>query len=155
MQHHYNYYCQVYYSAHSLVLYPCTKFMFAMLSSFCQCLVFLVLLTVSLIIFCMQCIDLGYRQGNVLIQIIIFCGEGEKHLLAVIRLVQVIFQITPLSLEEWVAVLKISIPVIILDETLKFVARKFADGKNPLFTLHWIVLTWALYIALLITLPLW
>jgi Ca2+ transporting ATPase len=39
-----------------------------------------------------------------------------------------VFQITPLSLEEWFAVLKISFPVILLDETLKFVARKFTDA---------------------------
>merc|ERR1712033_147310 len=38
-----------------------------------------------------------------------------------------VFQITPLNLEEWVAVLKISIPVLLLDETLKFVARKITD----------------------------
>nr|UYL70873.1 Atp2a [Platynereis dumerilii] len=39
-----------------------------------------------------------------------------------------VFQITPLSIEEWFAVMKISIPVILLDECLKFVARKFTDG---------------------------
>ncbi|XP_052799678.1 calcium-transporting ATPase sarcoplasmic/endoplasmic reticulum type-like isoform X3 [Mya arenaria] len=39
-----------------------------------------------------------------------------------------IFQITPLGVTEWVAVMKLSIPVIILDETLKFIARKFTDG---------------------------
>uniref|UniRef100_A0A2C9K8Q4 Calcium-transporting ATPase n=1 Tax=Biomphalaria glabrata TaxID=6526 RepID=A0A2C9K8Q4_BIOGL len=44
-----------------------------------------------------------------------------------VDVMSVIFQITPLNLEEWVAVMKISIPVILLDETLKFVARKFAD----------------------------
>jgi len=38
-----------------------------------------------------------------------------------------VFQITPLNLEEWMAVLKISFPVILLDETLKFVARRFTD----------------------------
>jgi Ca2+ transporting ATPase len=38
-----------------------------------------------------------------------------------------IFQITPLSVIEWVAVLKISLPVIILDETLKFIARNYID----------------------------
>jgi len=38
-----------------------------------------------------------------------------------------VFQITPLNLEEWMAVLKISIPVILLDECLKFVARKITD----------------------------
>lgn len=50
--------------------------------------------------------------------------------------------------------LKISIPVILLDETLKFVARKFADGKNPLFGMQWMVLTWAIYIGLLVYCPL-
>jgi len=43
-----------------------------------------------------------------------------------------VFQITPLNLEEWMAVLKISFPVVLLDETLKFVARKFTDGGDVL-----------------------
>ncbi|KAI1728986.1 e1-E2 ATPase domain-containing protein [Ditylenchus destructor] len=38
-----------------------------------------------------------------------------------------IFQITPLNLIEWVAVLKISLPVILLDEVLKFVARNYVE----------------------------
>ncbi|UJR09375.1 hypothetical protein I4U23_013619 [Adineta vaga] len=38
-----------------------------------------------------------------------------------------VFQICPLSLEEWMAVIKISLPVILLDEILKFVARKYID----------------------------
>lgn len=38
-----------------------------------------------------------------------------------------VFQVTPLSPEEWVTVMKFSIPVVLLDETLKFVARKIAD----------------------------
>lgn len=37
-----------------------------------------------------------------------------------------VFQICPLSWEEWVAVLKISCPVIVIDETLKFMARRFS-----------------------------
>jgi len=41
-----------------------------------------------------------------------------------------VFQITPLNIEEWVAVLKISIPVLLLDETLKFVARKITDVQE-------------------------
>ncbi|XP_056005108.1 calcium-transporting ATPase sarcoplasmic/endoplasmic reticulum type-like isoform X10 [Ostrea edulis] len=44
-----------------------------------------------------------------------------------------IFQITPLNVAEWIAVLKISIPVIILDETLKFIARKFTDDYPNFF----------------------
>ncbi|KAK0060576.1 sarcoplasmic/endoplasmic reticulum calcium ATPase 1 [Biomphalaria pfeifferi] len=50
-----------------------------------------------------------------------------------VDVMSVIFQITPLNLEEWVAVMKISIPVILLDETLKFVARKFADDYPGFF----------------------
>ncbi|PAA88005.1 hypothetical protein BOX15_Mlig008428g4, partial [Macrostomum lignano] len=43
-----------------------------------------------------------------------------------------VFQITSLTLEEWFAVIKISVPVLILDEVLKFVARKFTDvGQLP------------------------
>ncbi|CAF3894993.1 unnamed protein product [Rotaria magnacalcarata] len=38
-----------------------------------------------------------------------------------------VFQICPLTFEEWVAVLKISFPVVLLDELLKFIARNFID----------------------------
>jgi Ca2+ transporting ATPase len=38
-----------------------------------------------------------------------------------------IFQISPLNLVEWIAVMKISLPVLLLDEGLKFVARKWVD----------------------------
>ncbi|ESN89914.1 hypothetical protein HELRODRAFT_194760 [Helobdella robusta] len=44
-----------------------------------------------------------------------------------------VFQITPLTVSEWIAVLKISFPVIVIDEVLKFVARKLeASAPNPL-----------------------
>jgi len=41
---------------------------------------------------------------------------------------QAVFQITPLNVPEWVAVLKISFPVIIIDELLKLIARNFIEG---------------------------
>ena len=66
---------------------------------------------------------------------------------------QAVFQITPLNLEEWMAVLKISFPVILLDETLKFVARKFTDGKNPFSQIYWMVGVWAVYIGLILHSP--
>ena len=66
---------------------------------------------------------------------------------------QAVFQITPLNLEEWMAVLKISFPVILLDETLKFVARRFTDGKHMLSGVHWQVAMWAIYIGLVIVSP--
>uniref|UniRef100_A0AAQ5Y2A2 Calcium-transporting ATPase n=1 Tax=Amphiprion ocellaris TaxID=80972 RepID=A0AAQ5Y2A2_AMPOC len=43
----------------------------------------------------------------------------------------VIFQITPLDTTQWMMVLKISLPVILLDELLKFFARNYLDfGKQ-------------------------
>ncbi|CAF1355152.1 unnamed protein product [Rotaria sp. Silwood1] len=38
-----------------------------------------------------------------------------------------VFQICPLTLEEWIAVLKISFPVVLLDELLKLIARRYVD----------------------------
>jgi Ca2+ transporting ATPase len=63
--------------------------------------------------------------------------------------VQTVFQVTPLDVEEWITVMKFSIPVVLLDETLKFVARKFTDGENILYTLHWIVLMWGVFFGLI------
>uniref|UniRef100_A0A3B3CSE7 Calcium-transporting ATPase n=1 Tax=Oryzias melastigma TaxID=30732 RepID=A0A3B3CSE7_ORYME len=43
----------------------------------------------------------------------------------------IIFQITPLNLTQWLMVLKISLPVILLDELLKFAARNYLEpGKE-------------------------
>uniref|UniRef100_A0AAQ6AA37 Calcium-transporting ATPase n=1 Tax=Amphiprion ocellaris TaxID=80972 RepID=A0AAQ6AA37_AMPOC len=43
----------------------------------------------------------------------------------------IIFQITPLNLTQWLMVLKISLPVILLDEMLKFAARNYLEpGKE-------------------------
>lgn len=44
-----------------------------------------------------------------------------------VEVLSAVFQVTPLSGEEWLTVMKFSIPVVLLDETLKFVARKIAD----------------------------
>lgn len=42
-----------------------------------------------------------------------------------------IFQITPLNLTQWLMVLKFSLPVVLLDEVLKFAARNYLDrGKD-------------------------
>ncbi|XP_042365811.1 sarcoplasmic/endoplasmic reticulum calcium ATPase 2b [Plectropomus leopardus] len=43
----------------------------------------------------------------------------------------IIFQITPLNLTQWLMVLKISLPVILLDEMLKYAARNYLEpGKE-------------------------
>ncbi|KAM9305100.1 sarcoplasmic/endoplasmic reticulum calcium ATPase 1 isoform 1-T1 [Gastrophryne carolinensis] len=41
-----------------------------------------------------------------------------------------IFKLTPLNVEQWFVVLKISFPVILLDELLKFVARNYLEEKG-------------------------
>lgn len=40
---------------------------------------------------------------------------------------QVIFQIRPLSWTQWVVVLKLSLPVILMDEALKLLARNYIE----------------------------
>merc|ERR1719432_300847 len=45
-------------------------------------------------------------------------------------MMNVVFNITPLSVDQWLTVLKFSLPVLLLDEVLKFVARNFANGKD-------------------------
>merc|ERR1712183_731214 len=40
----------------------------------------------------------------------------------------VVFQITPLSFAQWMVVMKFSLPVILLGELLKWVARNYADA---------------------------
>jgi len=47
-----------------------------------------------------------------------------------VEILSTVFQVTPLNGEEWLAVMKISIPVVLLDETLKFVARKYAEAPE-------------------------
>lgn len=40
----------------------------------------------------------------------------------------VVFNITPLSIDQWMIVMKFSMPVILMDEALKWVARNYADA---------------------------
>lgn len=42
---------------------------------------------------------------------------------------QLIFQVTPLRWSQWIVVLKISIPVILLDEALKYMSRNILEGQ--------------------------
>jgi len=44
-----------------------------------------------------------------------------------VEIMSTVFQVTPLTTDEWVAVLKISLPVLGLDEVLKFIARRYSD----------------------------
>ncbi|XP_072792471.1 sarcoplasmic/endoplasmic reticulum calcium ATPase 1 [Taeniopygia guttata] len=42
-----------------------------------------------------------------------------------------IFKLTPLTLTHWLMVIKISFPVILLDEALKFIARNYLEAEEP------------------------
>ncbi|KFM80445.1 Calcium-transporting ATPase sarcoplasmic/endoplasmic reticulum type, partial [Stegodyphus mimosarum] len=70
-----------------------------------------------------------------------------------VDILSAVFSVCPLSVKEWLVVLKISFPVIILDETMKFFSRKFVEGRNPFSELHWMLAMWAVYIALMIYSP--
>ena len=41
-----------------------------------------------------------------------------------------LFSITELNYDEWVAVLAISFPVILVDEVLKFASRRYGQRQN-------------------------
>ncbi|XP_029817113.1 sarcoplasmic/endoplasmic reticulum calcium ATPase 3 [Manacus vitellinus] len=49
-------------------------------------------------------------------------------LILYVKPMPLIFQVTPLSWPQWVVVLKISLPVILLDEGLKYLSRNHLDG---------------------------
>merc|ERR1712127_1106559 len=51
-------------------------------------------------------------------------------LILYVDFLNVVFNITPLSIDQWMTVMKFSLPVILLDELLKFVARNYADVEN-------------------------
>lgn len=53
-------------------------------------------------------------------------------LILYVDVMNVVFNISPLSIEQWLVVLKFSLPVLLLDEVLKFVARNYTDGKLKL-----------------------
>merc|ERR1712211_197680 len=60
-------------------------------------------------------------------------------LILYVDFLNVVFNITPLSIEQWMTVMKFSLPVILLDELLKFVARNYAappseNKPRPLFS---------------------
>ncbi|OON17210.1 calcium-translocating P-type ATPase, SERCA-type [Opisthorchis viverrini] len=74
-------------------------------------------------------------------------GEGKTKL-------SKIFQISALNLAEWSAVVKISLPVLLLDETQKAIARCVSERKNPLSQLPALSAMWLGYALLLYRFPL-
>ncbi|VDO86368.1 unnamed protein product [Schistosoma margrebowiei] len=60
-----------------------------------------------------------------------------------------IFQIAALNIAEWFAVLKISIPVLLLDETQKAIVRSTQRGHSPLYHIAIPMVMWCVYSAFL------
>merc|ERR1712241_583065 len=52
---------------------------------------------------------------------------GLHFVILYVDVMAVVFQVTPLSIAQWMTVLKFSIPVILLDELLKWVARNYSE----------------------------
>lgn len=48
-----------------------------------------------------------------------------------------IFKLTHLTVDQWLMVVKLSFPVIAIDEVLKFVARNYVEGKESYFSPQW------------------
>ncbi|XP_050437278.1 calcium-transporting ATPase sarcoplasmic/endoplasmic reticulum type isoform X2 [Adelges cooleyi] len=71
-----------------------------------------------------------------------------------VEILSTVFQVTPLTVDEWITVMKFSIPVVLLDETLKFIARRFTDGKSVITSVWGIVLMWSVFFAVIIYGPL-
>merc|ERR1719193_1921173 len=44
----------------------------------------------------------------------------------------VVFNISALSFDQWLVVMKFSAPVLLVDEALKFIARNYTDGKSTI-----------------------
>ncbi|XP_064392780.1 sarcoplasmic/endoplasmic reticulum calcium ATPase 2-like isoform X2 [Halichondria panicea] len=61
----------------------------------------------------------------------ILLSMTQHILILYIPLLATVFQITPLNLTEWFAVLCFSVPVILLDELLKFMSRQRDFNKSP------------------------
>merc|ERR1711910_306877 len=53
---------------------------------------------------------------------------GLHFVILYVEFLATVFQITPLSFAQWFVVMKFSLPVILLDELLKWVARNYADA---------------------------
>ncbi|KAF7258003.1 hypothetical protein EG68_06796 [Paragonimus skrjabini miyazakii] len=65
-----------------------------------------------------------------------------------------IFQISALNVAEWSAVIKLSLPVLLLDETQKAFARSFSEHRSPFSQIPALSLMWLVYAGLIYRFPL-
>merc|ERR1711887_486825 len=57
---------------------------------------------------------------------------GLHMIILYVDFLNVVFNISALTFDQWMVVLKFSLPVLLLDEALKFVARNYTDGESLL-----------------------
>jgi len=57
-------------------------------------------------------------------------STGLHFVILYVDVLGTIFQVGPLSVSQWMAVMKISIPVLFIDEVLKWVARNYIDKQE-------------------------
>jgi len=72
---------------------------------------------------------------------------GLHFVILYVDVMATVFQVTPLSIAQWMTVLKFSIPVILLDELLKWVARNYSEGKGLNNKLHELAVIIAVMVA--------
>lgn len=69
-----------------------------------------------------------YEAGDAIFPFSAICTLSLIWCLTSSCALQLIFQVTPLHYSQWIIVFKISIPVILLDEALKYISRHHLEG---------------------------
>jgi hypothetical protein len=65
------------------------------------------------------------------------------------NILSTVFHTCPLTEYEWITVLKFSLPVVLLDETLKFATRRYTETKKSWMShvsVLGIIIMWGMYI---------
>lgn len=66
---------------------------------------------------------------NLWLIVAIFASIGSHMFILYIPVMNSIFGITPLNMDEWILVLAFSVPVILIDEVLKFFGRIMNENE--------------------------
>lgn len=67
---------------------------------------------------------------NIWLMMAIALSMSLHFMILYVPIFNTIFHICPLNGEEWIAVMKISVPVVLLDETLKYISRNFVEDNS-------------------------
>merc|ERR1711862_212337 len=69
-------------------------------------------------------------MGNIYLLMAMALSFSLHFMILYVDVFNVVFNISALSFDQWMVVLKFSLPVLLVDEALKFVARNYTDGKE-------------------------